>query len=372
MKYYMIAGERSGDMHGSNLIKALKNEDPEGEFRAWGGNFMKRAGADMVEHYDQLAVMGYTDAIKNINKFKNYITRCVSDLEKYQPDVLILIDFAGFNLRIAKIARSKNIKVFYYISPKIWAWLQGRAVKIKKYVDRMFVILPFEVDFYKSFDVAVKYVGNPVVDSVHSFEQNPQFHEAYGLDPKKKLVALLPGSRKSEIRYNLPFLVRLAGQYPGMEFAVSVVDNIPRETYNKIIGNNSLKLIEEDTYNLLFNADYAVVCSGTATLETALFEVPQLVVYRTTLLNYLLGKLLLKINYISLVNLILNEGLVKELIQYDLTDASLRENFEQLVHDASTQVEILQGYRKLSNILGSENASRKAARFMLQELKKAN
>ena len=359
MKYYLIAGERSGDLHGSNLIKALKKEDQEAAFRAWGGDYMQSAGAKIVIHYDKMAIMGFSDAVKNIPRFKRYIDLCSSDIDDFKPDVVILIDFAGFNLRVARLAKSKSLKVFYYISPKLWAWSQKRVVKVRKYVDRMYAILPFEVDFYKNHEIEVDYVGNPVVDAVNLFEPDPDFCKNHNLHPSKKIIALLPGSRTSEIKYNLPLLARFADQYPDMQFAVSAVSNVPLDKYLSIIGEKPVTLVMEDTYNLLFKADYAIVCSGTATLETSLFDVPQIVVYKTSAINYLLGRLVIKVKYISLVNLILDEGLVKELIQNDLSDESLGKTFDQLVYDTSVKENMLRGYRRLRAILGTENASGK-------------
>jgi len=368
MKYYLIAGERSGDLHGANLIRQLKELDPDAGFRAWGGDRMEEAGAEIVVHYTEMAIMGLGELFGSIFKFIGFLRKCRRDIEHYQPDVIILIDFAGFNLRMARFASKKGKKVFYYISPKIWAWWQSRAYKVRDYVDKMFVILPFEKEFYKKFGVEADYVGNPVQDAVRAFVSSTDFYEKYGLDPERKLMALLPGSRKQEVLLVLPHMVALANAHPELQFGLSVVNDLPNILYEAAISAPNIILIPEDNYNLLDNAHTAVITSGTATLETALFNVPQVVVYKTSPFNYHTGMLFVKVEYISLVNLIGGKEVVKELVQNGFRDDTLIEAFNEIVVDGPARQRVLEGYKKVRGILNNENASRNAAKLMWRYL----
>ena len=368
MKYYLIAGERSGDLHGSNLIKALKQEDTAALFRAMGGDYMQQAGAVLYRNYRDIAVMGFVDVLKNILKFRALFRDCTADIRKFNPDVVILIDFAGFNLRLAKILKKYNIKIFYYISPKIWAWDQKRAYKVRKYIDQMFTILPFEQDFYRKFGVESHYVGNPVLDAVKSFTPGP-FHKKYDLSSSKPLIALLPGSRNHEVRTTLPMMMALTDQFPEHQFGISVVNNIPEAMYEAASNKPGVRLIYEDNYNLLANACCAVVASGTATLETALLNVPQVVVYRLSRINWYLGMLFVKVKYISLVNLIMDRPVVKELLQKSFTIENLVREVGLLVNDKDYIAKMKEDYSQLTQKMGDHNASANAAAKMMYYLK---
>ncbi len=368
MKYYLISGERSGDLHGANLIKALQKKDGDARFRAWGGEQMEAAGAELVVHYREMAIMGFAELLGSFFKLMGYLKRCRKDIDHYKPDVIILIDFAGFNLRIARFAHRKGYRVFYYISPKIWAWNQKRAYKIRDHVDRMFLILPFEKDFYRKFGVEADYVGNPVQDAVAQFKPSGDFFKKYELDPDKKLMALLPGSRKQEVLWVLADMAALAESCPEWQFGLSVVRNLPAELYEKARTVSNIKMIPEDNYNLLHHAEAAVVTSGTATLETALFDVPQVVVYKTSTFTYHLVKWMIKVPYISLINLIAGEEVVRELIQTDLNPGMLRESFLSIAVEGPARAKVLKGYEKVKGILGNENASQNAANLMWKYL----
>jgi lipid-A-disaccharide synthase len=362
MKYYIIAGERSGDLHGSNLVKSILKVDPDAHIRAWGGDYMQNAGAEIVVHYKELAIMGIWEVIRSIFKLQRYISRCCKDILEYQPDALILIDYAGFNLRIAKSMQKHNIRPFYYISPKIWAWNQSRAYKIKKYIQKMFVIMPFEVDFYNKFGMDVSYVGNPVFDLVSNFQPTQGFYKKYGFEEGKPIIGLLPGSRKQEVQKLLPEMIEVAKAYPDYQFGLSMISQLPKSMYEQALSLKNVHPVLEDNYNLLFNAEAAIVTSGTATLETALFDVPQIVVYKTSGLTYFIGKHFIKVDFISLVNLMIQKEVVKELIQDDVNAEVVKAEFEKLVHDEAHRQKILQGYSELRNLLGKSDASYETAK----------
>ena len=361
MKYYLIAGERSGDLHGSNLIKELKKKDPSGEFRGFGGDYMKEAGAEIVTHYKEMAVMGLVEVLKNIFKIKRYLSECYKDIEAYQPDALILIDFAGFNLRIATKVLHLNIKKFYYISPKIWAWNQKRACKIKKTIDKVFVILPFEEKFYSRFDVDAKYVGNPVLDAINSFQPEKRFLSKHKIIDTDGIVALLPGSRRQELIQLLPTMIEVAKAFPNKTFGLSMIKNLPDNLYQEALKEPNIMPVVEDNYNLLLNSEAAVVTSGTATLETALFDIPQVVIYRTSKINYAIGSRFVKVKYISLVNLIVDQEIVKELIQNEVTTIAITTELKNILEHESYRDKIMTGYKKLRSILQGENASKNTA-----------
>ena len=366
MKYYLIAGEKSGDLHGSNLMKALGKKDPGAIFRYWGGDMMQSVAGELVVHYNQLAVMGFLEVLSNINRIQKLISKCKADIIEYQPDVVILIDFAGFNLRIAKFASKRGIKVFYYISPKVWAWNTSRAWKIKKNVDRMFVILPFEKEFYKKFDWEVDYVGNPVLESVTNFHPDPTFKKRFD-NNKMPLIAALPGSREQEIRQVLPVFSQVMAEMVNYQFLVARVSSVHHSLYEEVSGFPNVTLIDEDSYNILSIAQYAIVTSGTATLETALFNVPQVVVYKTGRVSYNIAKNLIKVPFISLVNLVAGEKVVEELIQNQCNAEKVKSEIMKLEVDEYRSI-ILLGYKKVKNNLGSENASSRAASLMFNYL----
>ncbi len=370
MRYYVVAGERSGDLHGGNLLKALRKEDPDAQFRGIGGSDMQTNGLDVVISYNQLAFMGFWEVITNLFTIKKFLNQTKEDLLAYKPDVLILIDYPGFNMRLAKFANEQGIKVFYYISPKIWAWNTGRAYSIKKYVDQMFTILPFETSFYKQFDVDVNYVGNPVVDAVKAFQFDSDFTKKHQID-SAKAIAVLPGSRKQEVKAFIPQVVSLAEKMPDQQFLVSKVDNLPEQYYQGVHGLANVRLIEGNTYDLLRSSLMAIVTSGTATLETAVLDVPQVVCYKTSAFTYQIAKQLIKVPYISLVNLIMEKEVVKELIQADLNTDNIVTELRALLSDAERKRSISADYALLREKLGKGDTSALAAQKMIEYLNEA-
>ena len=378
MKYYVIAGERSGDLHAANLIKALKAEDPQAQFRAWGGEGVQLAGAELVTHYRQMAFMGFLEVIKNLRTISGFLKTCRQDILAWQPDVVILVDYAGFNMRIAKFCKRHGIRTFYYISPKVWAWNQNRAYKIKANVDRMFVIFPFEKDFYNRFGYDVDYVGNPLLDEISAFTPNADFLNSNGLSPKP-IIALLPGSRHQEVEKMLVLMVQAAqlleAKLPGKyQFVVAGVGNLPQTLYNRIVSFENAKptlsvsVVYDQSYDLLSHATSALVTSGTATLETALFGVPQVVCYRTSGFSYRIAKALIKVKYLSLVNIIADSPIVPELIQDELTPQNSILELSQTLPGAPQREAQLEGYRKLKELLGEPGASQRTAKLMVEYL----
>ena len=363
MKYYLIAGERSGDLHGANLIKALKQQDPEAVIRCWGGDAMQRAGGELVVHYRDTAFMGFWEVFVNLRTIRRFLRQCQEDVLVFRPDALILIDYAGFNLRIARFAKQQGLRTFYYISPKVWAWNQSRAKKIKAVVDHMFVILPFEKAFYEQYDYAVDYVGNPLLDAIRDFEPNPDFKQAHELD-ERPVVALLPGSREQEVKNMLEVMLDVVPRFPECQFVVAAVDNIPFSLYQAIESHPAVKVMVNQTYDLLSHAEAAVVTSGTATLETALFEVPQLVVYQTSWVSYKIARSLIKVPYISLVNLIAEKEVVPELIQQDFSEEVIVEKLRLLTAESEMRKQQLADYRELKEKLGDMNTSETVARLI--------
>jgi lipid-A-disaccharide synthase len=326
MKYFIIAGERSGDLHGSNLIRELFRHDEQAEIQCWGGNLMEEAGGDLLMHYEKTSFMGFLEVVKNLDVIKNLLYLCKKQINRFKPDVIILIDYPGFNLRIAEFAKKSGFRTFYYISPKIWAWKESRIKSIKKYIDRMYIIFPFEVDFYRKHNMEVEYRGNPLLDEtekkVKAFASKEEIRKSLGLD-NKPVIALLAGSRKSEVRNILPSLVSVVGHFPDYNFILAGVNNIPDEMYLKIIGDRSVKLIKDKTYEILYVSEAALVKSGTATLEAALLGIPEVVCFRGDIISMLIAWTVIKVRYISLVNLIAGFEAVKELIQYSLNEKNL-------------------------------------------------
>jgi lipid-A-disaccharide synthase len=370
MNYYIIAGEASGDLHASNLMKELKILDMNAHFRCWGGDLMQMQGAHLVKHYRDLAFMGFTEVLSNIRTILKNIEFCKTDILNYHPDVLILVDYPGFNLRIAEFAKSKNIRVFYYISPQVWAWKQSRVHKIKKVVERMFVILPFEKEFYKGFDYDVDFVGHPLLDAVASYEKK----EKTAMIAEKPIIALLPGSRKQEINTMLPLMLRMQKHYPDYQFIIagapSQNDKIYQQHIDKAMpSSKGIKIVYNQTYELLQQSVAALVTSGTATLETALFGVPEVVCYKGGAISFAIAKKLVKVKYISLVNLIMDKEIVKELIQNELNESNLNNELNKLLTGTSRK-KLLNDYEELRQRLGGVGASRKTAELILFYLKK--
>jgi lipid-A-disaccharide synthase len=371
MRYYIIAGERSGDLHAGNLSNAIKGYDAGASIRGFGGGYMKAAGVELAVHYDEIAVMGFWEVITNVRKINRYLDRCKSDILNFRPDVVILVDYGGFNKRIAAWAKENGLRTFYYISPKVWAWNQGRAWKLKKIVDRMFVILPFEKDFYKKFDWEVDYVGNPVLDAVKAHIPSVDFKSRYGFSLNVPLIAFLPGSRSQELRNVIPTMAEVAKRFPQYQFGVASIDTLNTLLYAPLQGMPNVKFIKEDTYNLLQNSTAAIVTSGTATLETALFKVPQVVVYKTSWISYKIAKALIRVNYISLVNLIPDKEVVRELIQSDFNPDELSKQLEAIV-SGPKRAEILKDYDDIYRTLDTGSASDNAGRLMIQYLRQAS
>jgi lipid-A-disaccharide synthase len=370
MKYYLIAGEASGDLHGSNLIKALKQEDSNAEFRFWGGDLMKAAGGTEVKHYRDLAFMGFAEVIMNLGTILKNIKFCKSDIEAFNPDVIIFIDYPGFNLRIAKWARQKGYRTHYYISPQIWAWKEGRIKEIKRDIDEMYVILPFEKDFYeKKHDFPVHFVGHPLIDAIYDRKQaNPKvFKKENGLD-ERPIVALLPGSRKQEIKKMLEIMISVAGDFKDYQFVIAGAPSQEHAFYETFLKKQNIHFVENKTYDLLSIANAALVTSGTATLETALFKVPQVVCYKGGRISYEIAKRVIKLNYISLVNLILDKEVVTELIQTDFNSKRLKEELTKIL-DPYKRATLFLDYYDLEMALGGRGASAKTAKLIYEAIK---
>ena len=377
MKYYLIAGEASGDLHASNLMKALKVEDEKAEFRFFGGDLMQAEGGILVKHYREMAFMGIIPVLCHMRTIIRNMTYCKDDIRDFHPDVVVLIDYPGFNLRMARFIKKKlNIPVFYYIAPKLWAWKKYRIKTIRRYVDRLFCILPFEVDFFKSLDYPVDYVGNPSVDAVDEFQKSKDgqptvFFSCQDL-PDKPVLALLSGSRKAEISQNLPAMLAVAKQYPDFQCIIAGAPGLTPDDYKPFMDENqSARLLFNQTYPILTQASFALVTSGTATLETALFRVPQVVCYFIAggkLVNFILNHLI-HVPYISLVNLITGYEVVKELFGPNFKRQKINEELFRLVHDEAYRHNQLAGYDQMVSILGKAGASKRTAQLIVNALK---
>ncbi len=365
MKYYIIAGEASGDLHGSNLMKALKEKDPNAEFRFWGGDLMAKQGGTLVKHYRDLAFMGFLEVAMNLRTILNNIKFCKEDIQNNKPDVLILVDYPGFNLRIAKFAKEQGIKVVYYISPQLWAWKEGRVEIIRKYVDEMMVILPFEKDFYSKHGVYSHFVGHPLLDAISTLEEinTEDFKIQNGLN-EKEIIALLPGSRKQEVEKMLQIMLSVRPYFKEYQFVIAGAPSLPKEFYEKYVDDN-VHFVSNKTYDLLRCSKAALVTSGTATLETALLNIPEVVCYRGSKVSYAIAKRLVKnIKYISLVNLIMDREVVKELIQNDLNTNNLVEELKKILA-TEKRFEVFRDYELLREKLGGKGASENAADVIL-------
>lgn len=368
MKYYIIAGERSGDLHAGNLAKSIMTYDPNAEFRGFGGEYMEQAGVSLALHYREMAFMGLAEVFSNVNKIRNNTRLCKHDILAFNPDVVILIDYGGFNLGMARFAKKHGYKVFYYIPPKYWAWYQNRALWLKPYVDRLFVILPFEKEFFKKFNWHADYVGNPVLDAVKAHEADDQFMFKNQIQAKEGIIALLPGSRKQELKGIIPLMAEVVKRQPDHVFGVAAVNNLERSLYKELADLSNVKLIFEDAYNLLLHSSAAIVTSGTATLETALFRVPQVVVYKANTLSYWVVKRIIKVPFISLVNLIAGKQVVKELIQSEANKDAVSKELTRILQDKSYRDNMLEGYDQVVKILDTGSASENTARLMVNHL----
>ena len=371
MKFYIIAGEASGDLHASNLVAEIKKKDKKAEFRGFGGDLMKAQGVELVKHYRTMAYMGFVEVAVNLRKVLGNIAQCKKDILEYQPDVVVLVDYPGFNLRIADFAHKKGFKVYYYISPQVWAWKRRRVQKIKKSVDKMLVILPFEEEFYKRYGVDVTFVGNPLLDELAKVGTGNRsiFLRRNSLGERREIIAMLPGSRRQEVKRTLPVMLKAASHFPDYQFVIAGVSSLDKSLYKDIMGNSDVFFVENQTYDLLLNSSAALVTSGTATLETALLSVPEVVCYKATNFSYRLAKWMIKVKFISLVNLIMDREVVKELIQGDLNEDNLVKELDQLLHNGKRQRQLLEDYEELKDKLGNVGASEKAAEVIVESLK---
>lgn len=376
MKYYLIAGEASGDLHAANLMKALKKFDPMANFRYWGGELMAAEGGQLVRHYRDTAFMGAFEVVMNLHKICRNLKFCKEDILKYSPDVLILVDYAGFNLRIASFAKTRGFRVFYYIAPKIWAWNTGRARKIKKNVDKLFSIMPFESDFYAKYNVPVVYSGNPLMDAI---DKRPYKNEGFEAFVKRNnlenrpIIALLAGSRKQEISRLLPEMLAMVEHFPDFQFVIAGAPSFTFADYEEYLRDyEDVSVVFGETYALLESAHAALVTSGTATLEAALLKCPQVVCYKMwggSFTDFMAKKVIIKVAHISLVNLIMNREVVKELFQSSFSLEALKSELSLLCYDEDYRKRMIEGYTELGYIVGSPGSSERTARLMWESLK---
>lgn len=372
MKYYIIAGEVSGDLHASFLMKEIKLQDPEAEFRAWGGDNMKNEGAFIVKHIKDLNFMGFVEVVANLKTILTNLKFCKKDIINYNPDAVIFVDYPGFNLRIATFCHFKGFKTLYYISPKVWAWKKGRIQLMKKVLTKLYVIFPFEQEFFKKHDLDVEYYGNPLLDEIQHYnktQDKENFLKQNGLGDKP-IVALLPGSRVQEIKTILSVQMTLVEKFPDFDFVIAGLNNHKEELYREFMSDIDVKIIYNQIYSILSVSYCAIVCSGTATLETALFSVPELVCYKANPISFAIGKMLVKLKFISLVNLILNRQAVVELLQKDWNEDRLEKEFRRIAYDERYRTEMEMNYSNLKILLGDAGASKKVAKSIVQLLNK--
>ncbi|WP_288369458.1 lipid-A-disaccharide synthase [uncultured Algoriphagus sp.] len=365
-KVYIISGERSGDLHASNLVRAMHKLDSTIRFRGMGGTYSQEAGVDLAVNYSEVALMGFLEVVLGFRKVLKYLKLVKGDLNAFQPDALVLVDYGGFNMKIAAFAKEKGIPVHYYIPPKVWAWNQRRALKLKAITDQIYSILPFEPDFFKRFEMDVEYVGNPLFDEIKKFTPHEFFFQKNELS-YAPIIALLPGSRKQEISAMLQEMVNLVSKFPNAQWVVAGVDSLDSELYEPA-RKAGIKVIFKQTYDLLSHATAAVVTSGTATLETALFRVPQVVVYRTSPISYAIGKKLIRVPFISLVNLIAEREVVKELIQGEFSAENIQAELQRILSNPVYKGQMLQGYDEILERLGEASASDTVARRLVESL----
>lgn len=375
MRYYIIAGEASGDLHGSNLMRGLVKNDPDADFRFWGGDRMAAVGGaeNLARHYKTTSFFGFTGVVLHLGTIYNQLEECKRDIVNFAPDVVILIDYPGFNFRIARFAHGKGIRTFYYISPKVWAWKASRVELIRKYVDRLFIVFPFEAEYFKARGIDAIYEGNPLVDAVEeqmaSIPTREEFLRQNDIPHDKPLVALLAGSRRSEIKHNLPFMVELSRRFPGHRFVIAGVSWLPREIYDEIIGSGDVHFVSDQTYAALAYSDAAVVTSGTATLEAALVGTPEFVCYKGDNLTMNIGRMILTIRFISLVNLIMDHEVVRELIRWDMTMPKAEAELRAILPGGEKREKMLADFAELRAIVGGAGASDRFAKRMVEILK---
>jgi lipid-A-disaccharide synthase len=370
MKYYIIAGEASGDLHGSNLMKALFKEDPSAEIRFWGGDLMQNVGGTLVKHYRELSFMGFIEVVFNLKTILNNIKICKKDIQEFQPDVLVFIDYPGFNMRIAKWAKELGMKTHYYISPQIWAWKENRITDIKRDVDKMYVILPFEKDFYeKKHHYPVEFVGHPLIDAIQNrtIVDEIAFRKENNLD-EKPIIALLPGSRKQEITKMLSVMLSVVNDFPDYQFVIAGAPSQEYSFYAPFLKSKNSHFISNKTYDLLSVSTAALVTSGTATLETALFKVPEVVCYKGSWASYQIAKRIVTLKYISLVNLIMDKEVVTELIQDNCTSKNIKIELQKLL-EPNYRKHVLENYNELEKQLGGSGASKKTAKLIVRNIR---
>lgn len=373
MKYYIIVGEASGDIHAANLMQQIKTYDSNAEFRFWGGDLMLEQGGTCVKHYKETAFMGIVDVLMNLRAISKNLSLCKKDILEFNPDIVIPVDYPGFNLRISEFAHTKGYKVYYYISPKIWAWKQSRVHKIKKFVDKLFIIFPFEIDFYKQFDYVPEFVGNPLIDELSKKTKNRISEEKFRNENdigEKPLIAVLSGSRKQEIKNNLPEMLKVIKHFPDYTFVLAAAPSIDLEYYDKYIKDYDIKIVYNKTYDVLLNSKAAIVTSGTATLETAILNIPELVCYRGDNLSYQIARRVIKVKYISLVNIIMDKEVIKELIQHDMNELKISKELDNLLNNKDYRANMLTSFDKLRQISGKEGASNRAAKIIVDDINK--
>ncbi len=372
MRYFIIAGEASGDLHGSNLVKELRKRDPRAECRGWGGDLMQEAGVTISQHYRDTAFMGFFEVIANLRTILGLFRKAKADLLAFRPDVLILIDYPGFNLRMAGFAHRNGIRVCYYISPKVWAWKTSRVKKIKQTVDQMFVILPFEEEFYRRFDYQVYYEGNPLLDSIREYESTAPTLKTFCHENQlgsKPLIGLIPGSRLQEVKRNLPVMLAIVRDFPDYQFVIAGFAALDPSVYREILGSREIPVLVGQTRAIMKHARAAVVTSGTATLETALLKTPQVVCYKAQPASFFLARFLVSVRYISLVNLIMDRTVVTELLQQEMNPQRLKDELGRLLHDPESRNRMLEDYEELAFRLGEPGVPGRIADSVLKALK---
>lgn len=371
MKYFIIAGEQSGDLHGSNLVRELFRSDPRADIECWGGDLMESAGARVMVHYRETAFMGFIEVARNLGRIRKNLDLCKRQISEFKPDAVILIDYPGFNFRMAKFAKEEGFKVLYYISPKLWAWKESRVELVRKYVDRMYIIFPFEVGFYRKHNIEVEYRGNPLLDETEKrmarLPGKDELRNALGLG-KKPVIAMLAGSRKSEVAQVLPRMLRAVSHFPEYQFVLAGVKTLPDELYLRLTRGKGVQVLKDRTYEILAVSKAALVTSGTATLETALLGVPQVVCYRGDLISMIIAWMVIKVRYISLVNLIAGFEAVRELIQYSLNEKNIVRELGAILPGGAKRIKMLDDYRLVREILGPEGASDRVASDMVRFL----
>jgi len=372
MKYYIIAGEASGDLHGSNLIKELKKQDAAADIRCWGGDLMQNAGGTLVKHYRDLAFMGFVEVVANLSTILKNLKFCKEDIEHFKPDVLVLIDYPGFNLRIAEWGKQQGYKIVFYISPQVWAWKENRVKKMKQYIDKMLVILPFEKDYYKDrWQWDVEYVGHPLVQVIEDAKENLKDEAPLS---NKKIIALLPGSRKQEVAKKLPVMLEVSKDFPDYQFIIAKAPSLTDDFFAQFITQYpNVSTVSNQTYKLLLQSSAALVTSGTATLETALFDVPEVICYKGNPVSYLIARQLIKVKYICLVNLIMDKEVVKELIQDEMNPVKIKDELDRLLNDETRKQQLQSDYSELKHLLTKGgDASANAARSIVEFTEKAH